>query len=306
AEYAKSDASIVITGETGTGKELFAQGIHNASRRADGMFVAINCAALPSGLLESELFGYSPGAFTGALRSGKAGLFEIAHQGTLFLDEISEMELFLQTRLLRAIQEGEIMRLGDSRIIPVDVRIIAAANKDLNEETERGNLREDLFFRLNVLSLPLPPLRARHGEIALLFRHHLARHAAKMGVPARIPGAAFFRDLERYPWPGNVRELENVAERYVVLQDRPESAELRRLLPRLERGNRSGTDVIARKQSGNGGADESGEAGESLNAVIRQTITKTLAAENGNIVRASRRLGVNRNTIKRWMKKAEE
>ena len=296
SEYARSDANIIITGETGTGKELFAQGIHNASPRSDGMFVAINCAALPSGLLESELFGYSPGAFTGALKSGKPGLFEIAHKGTLFLDEISEMEPFLQTRLLRAIQEGEIMRLGDSRMIPVDVRIIAAANKDLAEEVDRGNLRMDLFFRLNVLSLRLPPLRERRGDIELLLKNYLIRHAAKMGVRLRLPDAAFFQGLERYGWPGNVRELENLAERYVVLQNRPESADFRVLLPRF--GKERDTDAILREAG-----KPQGE--EKLDDVIRDAIAKALEAENGNIVRASRRLGVNRNTVKRWMRKAD-
>ncbi len=303
AEYAKSDANIIITGETGTGKELFAQGIHNASRRADGMFVAINCAALPLGLLESELFGYSPGAFTGALRSGKPGLFEIAHGGTLFLDEISEMDPFLQTRLLRAIQEGEIMRLGDSRVIPVDVRIIAAANRDLEEAVRSGSLREDLFFRLNVLSLRLPPLRRRGGDIALLFRHHLARHSLKTGIRARIPDAAFFRDLERHSWPGNVRELENLAERYLVLQDRPESADFSRLLPGP--GRRGETEVIVRERPPEAAEPEAAAGGETLDGAIRRAIAKALAAENGNIVRASRRLGVNRNTLKRWMRKPE-
>ncbi len=297
SEYAKSDASIVITGETGTGKELFAQGIHNASRRADGMFVAINCAALPSGLLESELFGYSPGAFTGALRSGKPGLFEIAHRGTLFLDEISEMEPFLQTRLLRAIQEGEIMRLGDSRVIPVDVRIIAASNKDLEEEVERGNLRMDLFFRLNVLALRLPPLRERRGDVELLLKYYLVRHAARMGVQLRMPDADFLDGLEDYAWPGNVRELENLAERYVVLQERPESADYRTFLPRL--GGGRDTVVMARENI------ETDDA-EKLDDVIRGAIDKALEAEKGNIVRASRRLGVNRNTVRRWMKKPDE
>lgn len=297
SEYAKSDANIIITGETGTGKELFAQGVHNASSRAEGMFVAINCAALPSGLLESELFGYSPGAFTGALRSGKPGLFEIAHKGTLFLDEISEMEPFLQTRLLRAIQEREIMRVGDSCIIPVDVRIIAAANKNLEEEVEKGNLRLDLYFRLNVLSLRLPPLRERSGDIALLLRHYLSSHAARMGVRLRMPGTDFFQGLAEYSWPGNVRELENLAERYVVLQDRPESLDFRSFLPRLRRT--SDTDIIIRQRP------ETQEA-QTLDETILGAINKALEAEDGNIVRASRRLGVNRSTVTRWLRKREE
>ena len=286
-EYAKSDANIIITGETGTGKELFAQGIHNASARSGAMFVAINCAALSPTLLESELFGYSPGAFTGALRSGKPGLFEMTHKGTLFLDEIGEMDPFLQTRLLRAIQEREIMRIGDNKVIPVDVRIIAAANKDLEKEVTLGNLRMDLFFRLNVLSLSLPPLRERKEDVVLLLKHYLAKHAERMGVALRMPGDDFFAGLAQYEWPGNVRELENLAERYVVLQNRPESGDFRGFLPSF-----SPPGARSTLPDGDG----------TLDGVIRHAITRTLEEEHGNIQRASRRLGVTRNTVKRWMR----
>ncbi|MCC8190127.1 MAG: sigma 54-interacting transcriptional regulator [Planctomycetes bacterium] len=295
ADYARSEANIVITGETGTGKEVFAQGIHNASHRAGGMFVAVNCAALPASLLESELFGYSPGAFTGALRGGKPGLFELAHRGTLFLDEVAEMDPYMQTRLLRAIQERQIMRLGDSRIIPVDVRIIAAANRNLEEEVERGGLRLDLFFRLQVLSLEIPPLRDRGEDAVLLLEHYLAKHAARMRVPLRRPDESFFAAVRRYPWPGNVRELENLAERYVVLQHR--QPEWHTLLPHLDR-KRPDTTVITKP--------EAPPAGETLDDVIRRTIHQALAEERGNIQRASRRLGVNRNTVKRWLREGKD
>ena len=164
---------MLIHGETGVGKELFAQGIHQASSRADGPFVAVNCAALPESLLESELFGYVEGAFTGAVRKGKPGLFELAHTGTIFLDEVSEIPLSLQGRLLRVLQEREVVRLGHDRVIPVDVRVICATNRELNHLVEGGRFRQDLYWRLNVLSLAIPPLRERPDDISLLLNHFL-------------------------------------------------------------------------------------------------------------------------------------
>lgn len=171
--YAAANATVLIQGETGTGKELFAQGIHHASRRAEGPFVAINCAAIPESLLESELFGYEEGAFTGARRSGKAGMFELAHQGTLFLDEVGELPLPLQARLLRVLQEREVVRLGGTQVIPVDVRILCATHRDLDRSVAAGAFRQDLLYRLNVLSLNVPPLRERRGDITHLARYFL-------------------------------------------------------------------------------------------------------------------------------------
>ncbi|MCC8395271.1 propionate catabolism operon regulatory protein PrpR [Paraburkholderia sp. MMS20-SJTR3] len=216
---AAHDATVLLTGESGTGKELVAQGIHNASRRRGNPFVAFNCAALPEGLIESELFGHEEGAFTGARRGGKPGLFEIAHTGTIFLDEIGEMPAALQSRLLRVLQEREVMKLGAGRATPIDVRVIAATHRDLLALVEQGAFRADLYFRLNLLQIKLPPLRERRADIAPLARHLLARSALQYGLPA----ASFERVLAfleplfaQYAWPGNVRELENLLGRAAI------------------------------------------------------------------------------------------
>ncbi|WP_332695558.1 sigma 54-interacting transcriptional regulator [Halalkalibacter lacteus] len=201
---ATSDASILINGESGTGKELFAQAIHNHSPRSQYAFVAFNCAALPEQLLESELFGYVEGAFTGARKGGKPGLFEHGHLGTVFLDEIGEMPKVLQARLLRVLQEKEVMRVGGDSIIPVDIRIIAATNRDLKSEVAQGKFREDLYYRLNVLPLSIPPLRERTEDILPLFSYFIQDHDIILTEEAR-------HYIEHYPWPGNIRELENCA-----------------------------------------------------------------------------------------------
>ncbi|WP_332628591.1 sigma 54-interacting transcriptional regulator [Halalkalibacter flavus] len=201
---AMSDASILINGESGTGKELFAQAIHNHSQRSQYAFVAFNCAALPEQLLESELFGYEEGAFTGAKKGGKPGLFEHGHLGTVFLDEIGEMPKSLQARLLRVLQEKEVMRVGGSSIIPVNIRIIAATNRDLKSEVTKGTFRKDLYYRLNVLPLSIPPLRERTEDIIPLFSYFIQGHDILLTEEAR-------HYIEYYPWPGNIRELENCA-----------------------------------------------------------------------------------------------
>lgn len=213
-KYARSQSSVLITGETGTGKELFAQSIHNASSRCSEPFVAINCAALPQSLLESELFGYVKGAFTGASKEGKMGIFEMAHRGTVFLDEIGEMDLNVQAKLLRVLQEREVCRLGDDKIIPVDIRIISATNKDLEELVRQELFREDLLYRLNVLELRLPPLRERTGDIPLLIK----AYNGKQNHPVTfLPEAV--RLLEAQPYPGNIRQLFNLLERTITLSD---------------------------------------------------------------------------------------
>lgn len=212
--YAKTDSAILIEGESGTGKELMAQSIHNASTRAQGPFVAVNCAAIPENLLESELFGYESGAFTGAKREGKAGLFELAHRGTLFLDEIGEISRSVQTRLLRVLQEKEIMRVGGNRIIPIDVRVVSATNKDLKALAKNGEFRGDLYYRLNVLQIQIPPLRKRRGDVQLLAERFLSGYGtASKQMKDIIPM------LTSYSWPGNIRELQNVMERYGVLSE---------------------------------------------------------------------------------------
>jgi transcriptional regulator with PAS, ATPase and Fis domain len=223
--FAQTDANMLIYGETGTGKEIFAQSMHSAGRRKDGPFVAVNCAALPENLFESEFFGYAPGAFTGASRAGKVGLFELAHRGTIFLDEISEIPLSFQGRLLRVLQEREVMRLGDDRIIPVDVRIMAATNKDLKKMAESGAFRQDLLYRLDVLNLCLPPLRDRREDIPLLARFFL-RHLGSLvgGSGKRLSHSAEYR-LAQYNWPGNVRELRNICERLFALSTGPDITE---------------------------------------------------------------------------------
>lgn len=210
---AKSDSSILIRGETGTGKELFAQAIHNYSNRKEYQFVAVNCAALPQSLLESELFGYEEGAFTGARKGGKLGLFELAHMGTLFLDEIGEIDLALQARLLRVIQEREVMRIGGDRVINVDVRIIAATNRDLKELAQQGKFRKDLYFRLNVLPLNLIPLRDRKDDIILLMDRIKIELNKKFKLSAEVEKV--FRE---HDWEGNVRELRNYIEYFAHLE----------------------------------------------------------------------------------------
>ena len=214
-EIARTDATTLIIGESGTGKELFAQGIHNLSNRRNGPFVAINCAALPPSLLESELFGYVEGAFTGATKKGKPGLFEMAHRGTLFLDEISEMDKYGQSRLLRALQEKQIMRLGGDKYIPVDVRIIAASNRNLSQLIEDGQFRQDLYYRLKVLVLNLPQLRQRSGDVEFLAREFVKRHGRQYKRRIELNADAYAA-LSRYPWPGNVRELMHFIERLTV------------------------------------------------------------------------------------------
>lgn len=215
-KYANSDSNLFIYGETGTGKELFAQSVHNASRRKSGPFIALNCAALPEHLLESELFGYVEGAFTGAAKGGKKGMFELAHNGTIFLDEIGDLPLKLQARLLRVIQEKEIMRLGHDRVIPVNVRVISASNKELYEAVSRGRFREDLLYRLNVLCLNVPPLRSRGEDSWLLAQYYIDKLSKKgEGALTGIDERAKPWILD-YNWPGNVRELRNFCERLTV------------------------------------------------------------------------------------------
>ncbi|MBU4611698.1 sigma 54-interacting transcriptional regulator [Achromobacter sp. GG226] len=217
-QYARTQATVLITGETGTGKEVLAQGIHNAGARAGGPFVAINCAALPEALLESELFGYEEGAFSGSRKGGKPGLIELAHLGTLFLDEIGDMPLSLQTRLLRVLQEQEVMRLGGTEPIPIQVRIIAATHRDLDARIAEGSFREDLYYRINVLRLRTPPLRERPEDLPELARHmtHDIARRLELTVDVRAAVATLTPLLAHHGWPGNVRELENVVERALV------------------------------------------------------------------------------------------
>ncbi|MGL4450250.1 MAG: sigma 54-interacting transcriptional regulator [Sarcina sp.] len=215
-KYAKTDGTILINGESGTGKELFAQSIHNSSNRREWPFVAVNCGAIHENLLESELFGYANGAFTGAKKEGKMGLFELAHRGTIFLDEIGEMPLSLQASLLRVIQEKEVMRVGSNEVTPIDIRIVCATNRDLREEIAKGNFREDLYYRLNVFNLKVPALRERREDISLISEQLLTR----FGVDNKEKVISIIKDCPRtYPWRGNIRELENVIRRLSLLTE---------------------------------------------------------------------------------------
>jgi transcriptional regulator with PAS, ATPase and Fis domain len=219
---AESDATILIQGETGTGKELFAQAIHNASRRRQGPFVPVNFAAFPLSLLESELFGYEEGAFTGAKRGGRRGLFEEAHGGTVFLDEIGDAPLEFQVRLLRVLQERQVRPVGGRKLVPVDVRVIAATNKDLAAEVRQGRFREDLFYRLSVVPLSMPSLRERPEDIPLLIDQFIRRFGVHHGRAARaadIMTPETYRHLCGYPWPGNIRQLMNVVEFLMTIRE---------------------------------------------------------------------------------------
>ena len=218
---APTDSTVLITGETGTGKELIARAIHNLSPRKGRPLVKVNCAAIPAGLIESELFGHEKGAFTGALMK-KMGRFEVADKGTIFLDEIGELPLDLQSKLLRVLQEGEFERVGGTQTFKVNVRVIAATNRDLEQQSKMGHYRADLYYRLNVFPIHLPALREREGDIPLLVQYFVRKFAANLGkkidrIPERMIAA-----LQRYPWPGNIRELEHVIERAVILSEGPE------------------------------------------------------------------------------------
>ena len=214
-QIAPTKSAVLITGETGTGKELAARAVHQASPRRDKLFVPINCAAIPAEILESELFGYEKGAFTGATRE-RIGKFELANEGTVFLDELTEMPVALQAKLLRVLQESSIERLGGNRVIPLNIRIVTATNRNPREAIRDGRLREDLFYRINVFSIELPPLRTRPEDIPVLVTHFIAKHWGRTETPPRLTARAEAR-LRAYAWPGNVRELENMIERALVL-----------------------------------------------------------------------------------------
>ena len=290
-DYAKTNATILIQGESGTGKELFAQSIHAYSPRAQGPFVAINCSALPPPLLESELFGYVEGAFTGAKRSGKIGLFEMAHNGTIFLDEIGEMDRTLQARLLRVLEERQVMRLGSDSLIPVNIRVLAATNQDLRRLASQGTFRVDLLYRLNVLNLPMTPLRQRKVDIAYLAEYFLSRYQTEHrrrieAIPPQISEL-----LERYEWPGNVRELKNVMERLVLSAEsgRIEADTVRLLLEEMQ-------EIWNHPSIG---AELPDLLSGTLQQIKQRVIAKVLQCEGGNKSRAAKRLGVDRATIDR-------
>ncbi|MCC6418769.1 MAG: sigma-54-dependent Fis family transcriptional regulator [Gemmataceae bacterium] len=304
---APSRASVLIVGETGTGKELIARSIHRLSPRADGPYVRVNCGALTESLLESELFGHVKGAFTGAI-DNKTGRFEAAHGGTIFLDEISTISLKLQVKLLRVLQEREFERVGESRTIRVDTRVLAATNQFLEDEIEAGRFRDDLYYRLNVVAIYLPPLRERRKDIPQLALHFLHTYCEenRRETPAIPPD--ILQRLQEYDWPGNVRELENYVERAVVLGEGgtvnfdallPGSQGERRLRPARARG----ADVPALIQQLVRTAIQSVPAGQGklkeliVEGVERELIEQVMQACNGVAFKAAERLGINRNTL---------
>jgi DNA-binding NtrC family response regulator len=287
-QIAAADASVLITGESGTGKEVLARLIHQKSRRANGPFVAVNCAAIPENLLESELFGHEKGAFSGAL-ARRIGKFEAASGGTLLLDEISEMDLRLQAKLLRAVQEREIDRVGGTAPVRINVRILATSNRDLPAEAAAGRFREDLYFRLNVVGLRIPPLRERPGDIVALAEHFAAHYAEINGLPARPVSRSAMLMLSAYGWRGNVRELENILHRAVLLSSGsdigPEAIEL----PGLAAG-----PLLA--------AAAEGFVGRRMEDVERDLILHTLSHTLGNRTHAATMLGISIRALRNKLK----
>ncbi len=303
---AQSNSTVLLRGETGTGKEIFAQSIHNSSARADGPFVAINCAAIPRELINTELFGYEGGSFTGADRQGRSGKFEQAHGGTLFLDEIGDMPLDLQTALLRAIETRSIVRVGGHRVISADVRIIAATHKDLREEARRGSFRADLFYRLNVLTIHLPPLRERIDDIPLLVHHFLQRQSRALGRSLTITPEAMLA-IQAYGWPGNIRELENTLERvtYLMPQSSIVAADLPPELQQLQLPQAHLTPLVPTplRQPVTLEEEPVKVLKEQSHQTERQAILAALHANNGQIAQAATQLGISRTTLWRKMTK---
>jgi DNA-binding NtrC family response regulator len=307
---AATNASVLLLGETGTGKELIAKAIHELSPRGSGPFVRVNCGALSESLLESELFGHVRGAFTGAV-ANRAGRFEAAHTGTIFLDEINSTTPKLQVKLLRVLQEREFERVGDTETVRVDTRVIAASNRDLLDEVAKEHFREDLYYRLNVVPIVLPPLRARRDDIPLLVSHFLEIYnEANDRYVVHIEKAAV-EALVRYHWPGNVRELQNVVERCVVMA--PGDEITLGLLPPTIRGEKTSSaplpgrggdlDSLARDLVEQGlvtaAPDDDDLFDRVVNRVERELIAQMLAACNGVQLKAAARLGINRNTLRK-------
>jgi DNA-binding NtrC family response regulator len=299
-QIAPSEASILITGESGTGKEILARHVHRRSARSEKPFISVNCAAIPENLLESELFGHEKGAFTGAV-ARRVGKFEEANGGTLLLDEISEMDARLQAKLLRAIQEREIDRVGGGKPVKVDIRIIATSNRDLADAAKRGAFREDLLYRLNVVNLRLPPLRERPRDILALARHFARKYAEANGVPFRAINAETERLLLSYAWRGNVRELENTIHRAVLLSQASEITPEAIRLPdgaRLELGaHRIGGDAVAAATEV-AAATTRALVGRTVSDVERDLILDTLDHCLGNRTHAANILGISIRTLR--------
>ena len=298
------DVSVLVTGESGTGKELVARAIHSASSRAAGPFVAVNTAAIPRELLESELFGHEKGAFTGAV-AARAGRFREASGGTLFLDEIGDMSPDLQAKLLRVVQESEVVPVGGASAQPIDVRIVAATHRDLDESVAEGKFREDLLYRLRVVPLELPPLREREDDVRVLSEHFVARYSPELADGRQVLAAETLATLSRYPWPGNVRELENAIKRALVLA----SSEL--LMPEdfAFLGDRPVAAAAEPMSSIDGWVEgevtralEHGEGQvyrDVIERIERPLIEAALTRTDGNQIKAAALLGINRNTLRK-------
>lgn len=304
-EYAKVNSTILIEGETGTGKEVMAQSIHNHSKKTSGPFVAVNCAALPENLLESELFGYAPGAFTGADKKGKRGLFEQAHGGTIFLDEISEINPLLQGRLLRVLQEKQVMRVGDNKLIPIDVRVIAATNRNLPKLIKEKAFREDLYYRLNVLKIELIPLRERKEDIPCFINNFIQHYSSRLDKPLVTLSPEAMKYICQYNWPGNVREIRNFVERLMVVAKKAYIAleDIKRKLITVdgtgEEEFESEVDVERLMDVNRTAVYQSGKFYNSE----REAILHALEENMGIVNFAAKSLGISRTTLWRKMKK---
>ncbi|MCQ1529441.1 sigma 54-interacting transcriptional regulator [Lutispora saccharofermentans] len=286
-KFAAADSTVLIIGETGVGKELFAQSIHNASSRRLGPFIAVNCASLPESILESELFGYEEGAFTGAKKNGKAGLFELAHNGTIFLDEISEMPLALQGRFLRVLQERKVMRLGSDQFIPIDVRVVSATNRKIKDLVAENRFRSDLFYRLNVLTLVIPTLRERKEDIYELAKEFLLYYSKNKKIHVTEDG---IKALQEYGWPGNVRQLQNFIEKLSIINtsDIIDAYAVNAMIAKYEP---SCEEINGIKRS------------DAKPYIAKEEVEEALKLSKGNKSRAAYMLGVHRSTLWRLMKK---
>ncbi len=306
-QVAGSDASILITGESGVGKEIMARYLHNKSRRADRPFISVNCAAIPENLLESELFGHEKGAFTGAV-ARRVGKFEEADGGTLLLDEISEMDGRLQAKLLRALQEREIDRVGGRSPVKVNIRVLATSNRDLAQQVREGLFREDLLYRLNVVNLRLPALRERPGDIVALAEHFAKKYAAANGAPNRPLSAEARRRLVLHRWPGNVRELENAIHRAILLSAGPEIEEAAIRLPDgkpMSAASDAGVEAASRAVQAADAAARS-FVGQTVAEVEQQLILDTLSHCLGNRTHAANILGISIRTLRNKLKEYSE
>jgi transcriptional regulator with PAS, ATPase and Fis domain len=286
AKAAKTDSNVLINGESGTGKELFAHAIHNDSKRFDGPFIKINCAAIPKDLLESELFGYEEGAFTGAKKQGKVGKFELATGGTIFLDEIGDMPLDMQVKILRVLQEKEIERIGGNKTIPVDCRIIAATNRDLVERIRENEFREDLYYRLNVVNIEVPPLRLRKDDVEILTLKLMEKLSSALGKFVSNITVDALDSLKLYNWPGNIRELENVVERAINMTD-SETIEIQHLPP----------FIIAQQSHEQIEIADLTSLRHAVEEVEKATILKCLRAVSYNKLKAAKILGISRTSL---------